>query len=87
MSDIKGYTKPSDEKVQQVNVNKLAEELVLRLVDEHAANESNDGRFVQMARTHIQSGFMFLNRAVMQPKRIDDDISAEAVFLSVEDKR
>jgi len=53
-----------------VNENKVLEEKVLRQIDQHHFNSSVDGRAVALARTKIEEGFMWLNRAVFQPSRI-----------------
>jgi len=53
-----------------VNENKILEEKVLRQIDQHHFNSSVDGRAVAIARTKIEEGFMWLNRAVFQPSRV-----------------
>jgi hypothetical protein len=67
---VLGYTGQSDEKIHLVNANKESEEALLRLLDAYARNDEIDGRWVAIARTHIEQGFMALNRAVFQPERI-----------------
>lgn len=82
---VAGYQSQSDEKVQLVNEFKAAEERLLRKLDEMAkpagsvsfdSDEpmkpywTHDQRWVAIARTHFQEGFMALNRAVFQPQRI-----------------
>lgn len=67
---VAGYTPQSDLRVAVVNNHKEAEERVLRLIDIAKANPDNDQRWVAVAKTQIEQGFMALNRAVFQPKRI-----------------
>ena len=71
MTDIKGYTTPSQEQINAVNVNKELEERVLRQL------ESLDGlvvpldlRMRALAVTKVQEAFMWANRAIMQPGRV-----------------
>lgn len=77
MEDIKnplpvaGYTAQPQSNVDVVNRNKLIEEFVLRLIDQHAKNPDFDQRNVSIARTHIEDAFMRLNRAVFKPERVD----------------
>jgi hypothetical protein len=75
---VAGYSKNVEQwKVDQVNENKRFEEKVLRLVDAHARLASAgdaDGASVQIARRHIEDGFYRLNRAIMQPQRIEGDL-------------
>ncbi|MDE4297115.1 cyclic nucleotide-binding protein [Phaeobacter gallaeciensis] len=85
---VNGYTSQSDEKVALVNENKLIEELVMRQLDRHVRNVNSsdiDQRMVALARTKTQEAFMWLNRAVFQPKRLyDADLSPLAEKLEVQ---
>lgn len=81
---VQGYTPQSDAKVALVNEFKQDEERLLRKIDAaveatqdvHVDNATIvnvalcDGRWLAIARTHFQEGFMALNRAVFQPQRI-----------------
>jgi hypothetical protein len=70
---VAGYQAQSDENVALVNENKILEERVLRQIDKHVRNRDSqdiDQRMVALARTGIQDAFMWLNRAVFQPKRV-----------------
>ncbi|BCH68029.1 MULTISPECIES: DUF7681 family protein [Rhizobium/Agrobacterium group] len=70
---VKGYQEQSDENVDLVNENKELEERVLRQIDRHVRNRDGqdiDQAMVQLARRSVQEAFMWLNRAVFQPKRI-----------------
>lgn len=82
-SPIKGYRPLEPEMVELVNQNKLIEELVMRQLDRHVREHNSkeiDQRWVSVARTHIQQGFMALNRAVTQPTRIDGEIEVDALI-------
>jgi hypothetical protein len=81
---VAGYTGQSDENVDLVNELKHAEERYLRLLDkivgirrpgDAAKPEADrrsqfDGRFVALAKTHMQTANMFAVRAIFQPTRI-----------------
>lgn len=76
---VAGYKPQSAENVALVNEFKAFEERLLRKLDRMAEDEEYaklqngshfDMRFVAIARTHFQEGFMSLNRAVFQPSRI-----------------
>ncbi len=83
MDDLKplpvlGYTQQSEEKVRVVNRNKVLEEQVLRQIEgieDTLADEDNADpdfyRWTSIAKSHIQQGFMALNRAVFLPKRLE----------------
>lgn len=68
---VAGYMPQSDDKVATVNKNKELEERVLRQLDAMVADGSYDGRMLALGRTGIQEAFMWINRAVFQPTRID----------------
>jgi hypothetical protein len=75
---IKGYRPLQPEMIELANKNKLIEELVLRQLDQHLrAHDSQeiDQRWVALARTHLQMGFMALNRAVFKPARIEGELN------------
>lgn len=81
---VAGYTTQSSENVQFVNENKECEERLLRILDAMQGGPY-DGRWVSVARTHFQEGFMALNRAIMQPQRVslpeDDKATAMHVYI------
>lgn len=71
---IRGYRPITTVAADLVNQNKILEELVLRQIDQHlreADSQEIDQRWVALARTKIQMGFMGLNRAVFKPERLD----------------
>jgi hypothetical protein len=65
---VAGYKPQSEEAVAYVNTNKLLEEELLRRLD--AMGTAFDKRWLAIARTHIEQGFMAMNRAVFQPARV-----------------
>lgn len=69
VTPVPGYRPQSDENLAIVKVNKEMEERLLRrlglLID-----GGSDGRWLAIARTHLEIGFMAMNRAVMQPQRV-----------------
>lgn len=67
---VAGYKPQSDVKVAVVNNHKEAEERVLRLIDAAKGNPDNDQRWIAIAKTQIEQGFMALNRAIFQPGRV-----------------
>ncbi len=68
---VAGYQPQSDDRVQTVNTAKALEERVLRHLDTIMAHPDYDKRMIAIARTGIQEAFMWANRAVFQPARID----------------
>jgi hypothetical protein len=68
---VAGYTPLSAEQVVLMNQNKLLEELVMRQIDRHELFEAVDKRSVAVARTALQDAFMWLNRSVAKPQRIE----------------
>lgn len=76
---VAGYTAQSDLKVELVNANKELEERVLRQIDALVRRVGEkgpgvltvDGRWLAIAKTQIEQGFMALNRAIFQPTRIN----------------
>lgn len=67
---VSGYTAQSDVKVRLVNANKETEESLLRCLDVMTGNEEINKRWLAIARTHFEQGFMAMNRAVFDPERI-----------------
>lgn len=67
---VAGYQPQSSESVAIVNVNKALEERALRQLDPMSDATRFDQRWVAIARTQIEQGFMAMNRAVFKPSRI-----------------
>jgi hypothetical protein len=71
MMEVLGYSEQEEARVRVVNVNKRQEELILRQFDSMATMpEAFDARWLAVARTHIELGFMAYNRAVFRPDRV-----------------
>lgn len=68
---VLGYQPQTNDKVGAVNENKLLEEQVLRMLDQLEQVPEYDQHWLKIGRTAIEQGFMAMNRAVFQPKRID----------------
>jgi hypothetical protein len=69
--DIAGYTPVTIQAKDSVNINKQLEEEILRRIEflENSELDVNK-RDSALARTNIQQGFMWLNRAIFKPERI-----------------
>ena len=73
MKPVSGYTDQPDTNVDIVNMNKQIEELVLQMIDGLGGDVGSmnvDKRWLAIARTNIEQGFMALNRAVFCPQRV-----------------
>lgn len=66
---IKGYTDQSGERIRTVNTNKGFEEIILRHLD-GLSTKNVDQRWLAIACTHIEQGFMALNRSIFRPERV-----------------
>jgi hypothetical protein len=71
---VSGYTPQSEVTVALVNQNKRLEEMVLRQLDVMKDNPEVDQRWLAIGRTHIEQGFMSVNRAAFRPKRFKGDL-------------
>lgn len=67
---VAGYRPQSDNRVALVNINKEAEERILRILDELKSDQTIDQRWLAVGRTQLEQGFMAINRAVFQPGRV-----------------
>lgn len=67
---VHGYRPQTGHSVSIVNANKVVEEIVLRELDALKGNPDVDQRWLAIGRTHIEQGFMAVNRAVFKPERI-----------------
>lgn len=67
---VAGYQPQSLGAIEAVNANKHAEEVILRSLDELKANPDIDQRWLAIGRTHIEEGFMAINRAIFKPARV-----------------
>lgn len=67
---VSGYKPQTEEAVALVNDNKESEERILRVIDELSGRDDIDKRWLSIARTNIEQGFMALNRSIFQPGRV-----------------
>ena len=67
---VGGYVPQPDEAVARVNRNKEIEERVLRILDELRDHPLTDQRWLAVGRTHIEQGFMAVNRSIFKPHRV-----------------
>jgi hypothetical protein len=67
---VAGYKAQSEERVKLVNANKQAEERLLRGLDALAREPNIDQRWLKIAYTHFEQGFMALNRSIFMPERV-----------------
>jgi hypothetical protein len=65
---VAGYRPQSAMNVALVNLNKEAEERLLRQM-ECQQQAGVDGRWLAIAKTHLEQAFMAWNRAIFQPAR------------------
>jgi hypothetical protein len=80
---VQGYQPQSDEKVGTVNINKTLEELILRQLDRLQSDPDTDKRWVAIARTQLEQGFMAMNRSVFKPGRAPVDFSHLDTFYDL----
>lgn len=69
---VSGYTEQSSGAVELVNYHKQMEEVILQQLDDlqRGVPMQCDQRWLAVARTHIEQGFMAMNRAVFRPQRV-----------------
>lgn len=67
---VHGYVPQAQSAVDQVNLNKINEEHLLRLIELLQDGEQCDGRWLAIAKTHFEQGYMALNRAIFKPQRV-----------------
>lgn len=70
---IPGYTPLDQDAQDRMAANKRLEETVLRQLDGLAQAGVVDQRWLAVGRTHIEQGFMAVNRAVARPRRLGDE--------------
>jgi hypothetical protein len=67
---VAGYKPQGQSSIAKVNEAKRLEEIVLRQLDLLAADPETDKRWLAIARTNIEQGFMAANRAVFKSERV-----------------
>ena len=84
---VAGYRSQSEEAVALVNSNKLTEERLLRLLDALRKRDDIDQRWLSIARTQLEQGFMALNRSIFRPERVhplpEDVVATSTITLDV----
>lgn len=65
--NIKGYVQLTQEKADLVNSNKDIEKHLMDQIDSLMENVEVDARSLNIARTQLQTGFMWLTRAICNP--------------------
>lgn len=74
VTPVKGYQPQSAEKLAMVNHNKTEEEIILRRLDHMQQFPPDfDLRWLAIARSHFEQGYMALNRAIFKPARVKLD--------------
>lgn len=68
---VAGYSPLEQTAVALVNQNKRMEEYILRRIEELQKRNDVDQRCLAKGFTEVQDAFMWINRAIFQPKRID----------------
>ena len=67
---VPGYRPQTQKALKTVEANKLAEEDLLRHLDRLFMTAGIDQRWLALGRSHIEQGFMAINRAVFCPNRV-----------------
>lgn len=70
---VAGYQPQSEARVIMVNAFKALEEELLRVLDSMLGDAAFDQRWLAMARSSFEVGFMQLNRSVFRPARLTDE--------------
>lgn len=73
VTPVKGYQQQTQAALDLVNANKELEERCLRVLDLLATLPDVDKRWLAIARTSIEQGWMAANRAIFKPGRVDLD--------------
>jgi hypothetical protein len=78
---VAGYRPQGDVYIRTVNANKITEEKILRTIDDLRNEKAPDGglirvdqRWLSIATTQLEQGFMALNRAIFQPTRLEGEL-------------
>lgn len=67
---VAGYRPQTGSNVDKVNANKRVEETILRTLDDMKGDHNVDQRWLSVARTHFEEGFMAMNRSIFRPGRV-----------------
>ena len=77
--DQTSATPPTPEEMMQMRYalitnNRKIEEAVLRTLDRFQGNTGIDQRWLAIARTELEKGFMALNRSILPQQRVEGDL-------------
>jgi hypothetical protein len=64
---VEGYRELDENELKDMNDMKALEQRVLDSIDIVAQDQRYTDRWISIARTHVQQGFMALNRAIARP--------------------
>jgi response regulator of citrate/malate metabolism len=64
---IAGYRDLTQEEIDAMNALKKAEQKMKKLLDGLPVTDGNVGRWISLARTNFETGFMFAIKAVARP--------------------
>ena len=64
---IVGYRDLSEEEIRMMNTVKVLAEQVRGLIEQLEESSNSDKRWVAIAKTDLQKGFMFATRSIAQP--------------------
>ena len=67
---VPGYRPQDSDTVALVSENKRMEEMDLRVLDILKDDSKVDQRWLAIGRTHIEQGWMAVNRAIFRPARV-----------------
>jgi hypothetical protein len=68
---VAGYRPLEQTAVALVNQNKRMEEYILRRIEELQKRSDTDKRMLAKGFTDVQQAFMWINRAIFKPERIE----------------
>lgn len=77
---VSGYKEQPQTAIDDVNHTKAMEERILRWLDRLGEDPTVDKRWLAIGRTHLEQGFMAVNRSIFQPGRVrlpEDDAPVE----------
>lgn len=84
---VQGYKDQSQPNVDLVNRNKKIEELVLKVIDELEVVSDIDRRWLAIAKTDLEKGFMAMNRSIFKPSRAkllpEDKLNVNSLVIEV----
>jgi len=82
---VKGYKPQEPWAIEAVNHNKEIEEVLLRVLDRLGQHPKIDKRWLAIGKTHLEQGFMAINRAIFQPGRVELPADSPAAAMASHD--